>query len=121
VAAGLEDTLISGYTRLAAETPRRRIDVELRILDVVFAGLFGLLLLPAIVVIAVGLDPLRILILSQVVLSFTLPFALVPLLMLTGNRELMKQFRNSRVTHWLGWITVSIIIVLNVFLLWQQV
>jgi lipopolysaccharide/colanic/teichoic acid biosynthesis glycosyltransferase len=54
VAAGLEDTLISGYTRLAAETPRRRIDVELRILDVVFAGLFGLLLLPAIVVIAIA-------------------------------------------------------------------
>jgi lipopolysaccharide/colanic/teichoic acid biosynthesis glycosyltransferase len=43
----LEDTLVSGYTRLAADTPRRRIDVELRILDVVFATLFGLVLLPA--------------------------------------------------------------------------
>ena len=54
VAARLEDTLISGYTRLAAETPRRRIDVELRLLDVLFAGLFGLLLLPAIAVIAIA-------------------------------------------------------------------
>jgi len=78
-----------------------------------------LTLIPAVVVIAIGLDPLKILILSQVVLSFALPFALVPLLMLTGNREVMKQFVNNRVTHWLGWLTVSVIIVLNVFLLWQ--
>ncbi len=78
-----------------------------------------LTLIPAVVVIAIGLDPLKILILSQVVLSFALPFALVPLLMLTGNREVMKQFVNNRWTHWLGWLTVSVIIVLNVFLLWQ--
>jgi lipopolysaccharide/colanic/teichoic acid biosynthesis glycosyltransferase len=54
VAAPLEDTLIRGYTRLAAETPRRRIDVELRVLDVLFAGIFGLLLLPVAVVIAIA-------------------------------------------------------------------
>src|SRR5579872_7275699 len=52
VAARLEDTLTSGYRRLAAETPRRRIDVELRILDVLFAVLFGLLVLPLFAVIA---------------------------------------------------------------------
>jgi lipopolysaccharide/colanic/teichoic acid biosynthesis glycosyltransferase len=52
VAVPLEDTLVSGYTRLAAESPRRRIDVELRLLDVVFAALFGLLLLPVAAVIA---------------------------------------------------------------------
>jgi lipopolysaccharide/colanic/teichoic acid biosynthesis glycosyltransferase len=46
VAVQLEDTLVSGYTRLAAESPRRRIDVELRLLDVFFAAAFGLLLLP---------------------------------------------------------------------------
>jgi lipopolysaccharide/colanic/teichoic acid biosynthesis glycosyltransferase len=54
VAAPLEDTLIRGYTRLAAETPRRRIDVELRVLDVLFAVIFGLLLLPVAVVIAIA-------------------------------------------------------------------
>jgi lipopolysaccharide/colanic/teichoic acid biosynthesis glycosyltransferase len=53
VAAPLQDTLIRGYTRLAAETPRRRIDIELRILDVLFAVFFGLLLLPLAVAIAV--------------------------------------------------------------------
>ena len=46
MAVRLEDTLVTGYTRLAAETPRRRIDLELRVLDVLFAALFGLLLLP---------------------------------------------------------------------------
>jgi lipopolysaccharide/colanic/teichoic acid biosynthesis glycosyltransferase len=54
LAARLQDTLTSGYRRLAAETPRRRIDGELRILDVLFAGLFALLLLPAFAVIAVA-------------------------------------------------------------------
>jgi lipopolysaccharide/colanic/teichoic acid biosynthesis glycosyltransferase len=52
VSARLEDTLVSGYTRLAAEAPRRRIDIELRALDVVFAAVFGLLLSPFAVVIA---------------------------------------------------------------------
>jgi len=80
-----------------------------------------LTLIPAIVVIAVGLDPLKILILSQVALSFALPFALVPLIVLTGNREVMKKFVNNRATHWLGWLTISIIIALNVFLLWQAI
>ncbi len=78
-----------------------------------------LTLVPAIVVIAVGLDPLKILILSQVVLSFTLPFALIPLLLLTGNRRIIGDFSNQRFTHILGWLTVSIVVVLNLFLLWQ--
>jgi lipopolysaccharide/colanic/teichoic acid biosynthesis glycosyltransferase len=52
VAAQLEDTLVGGYRRLAAETPRRRIDVELRALDLLFAALFGVLLLPVALAIA---------------------------------------------------------------------
>jgi lipopolysaccharide/colanic/teichoic acid biosynthesis glycosyltransferase len=55
VAARLEDTLVGGYTRLAAETPRRRIDFELRALDVLFAAVFGLLLLPVALVIAAAI------------------------------------------------------------------
>ena len=46
MAQRLEDTLVSGYTRLAADSPRRRIDVELRLLDLLFAAAFTLLLLP---------------------------------------------------------------------------
>src|SRR5262249_53307625 len=52
VAAELEDTLVGGYRRLAAETPRRRIDIELRALDLLFATVFGLILLPVLAVIA---------------------------------------------------------------------
>ena len=76
-----------------------------------------LTLLPAMIVIGVGLDPLRILVLSQVVLSFTLPFALVPLVILCGRRRLMGEFTNGVVIHCLGWLTVGLIIVLNVVLL----
>lgn len=76
-------------------------------------------LVPAIVVIAIGLDPLKILILSQVCLSFTLPFALVPLLLLTGNRGVMGEFVNNRLVRGLGWLTVSVIVALNGFLVWQ--
>ena len=54
-AAELEDTLVGGYRRLAAETPRRRIDIELRALDLFFAAVFGLILLPVFGVIALAI------------------------------------------------------------------
>jgi manganese transport protein len=79
-----------------------------------------LTVIPAIVVIAIGLDPLRILLLSQVVLSFALPFALIPLLILTGRRQVMGEFVNQRWTHMAGWLTVTIVISLNLFLIWQS-
>ena len=55
MAGELEDTLVGGYRRLAAETPRRRIDLELRALDILFATIFGLLLLPVTALIALAL------------------------------------------------------------------
>jgi manganese transport protein len=76
-----------------------------------------LTLLPALIVIGLGMDPLRILVLSQVVLSFTLPFALIPLLILCGRRAVMGPFTNGRVVRSLGWITVGLILALNVVLL----
>jgi lipopolysaccharide/colanic/teichoic acid biosynthesis glycosyltransferase len=48
----LEDTLVTGYTRLASDTPNRRIDVELRVLDILFASVFLILLSPVLLVIA---------------------------------------------------------------------
>ncbi len=78
-----------------------------------------LTLIPAIVVIAIGLDPLKILILSQAALSFTLPFALIPLLILTNNPAVMDRFVNGKITRGLGWITVAIILSLNGLLLWM--
>ena len=78
-----------------------------------------LTLVPAIIVIAIGLDPLKILLLSQVVLSFALPFALVPLLLLTSDAKVMGSFVNVPATRRLGWLVAGIIIVLNATLLWQ--
>jgi manganese transport protein len=78
-------------------------------------------IIPAIVVIAVGLDPLKILILSQVVLSFALPFALIPLLILTNRASVMGGFTSALRTRVAGWISVSIIVALNVVLVGQLV
>ncbi|WP_263410778.1 Nramp family divalent metal transporter [Terriglobus tenax] len=78
-----------------------------------------LTIIPALVVIGIGLDPLKILILSQVVLSFALPFALIPLLLLTSRKDVMDDFVNSKRTNYAGWLIVSIIVALNVLLLWQ--
>jgi manganese transport protein len=76
-------------------------------------------IIPALVVIAVGLDPLKILILSQVVLSFSLPFALIPLLVLTNRSSVMKSFVSARRTRVAGWSAVGIIVTLNIVLLGQ--
>ena len=76
-------------------------------------------IIPAMVVIAIGLDPLKILILSQVVLSFALPFALIPLLLLTNRASVMKSFVSARRTRVAGWCAVGIILTLNVVLLGQ--
>jgi manganese transport protein len=76
-------------------------------------------IIPAIVIIAVGLDPLRILILSQVVLSFTLPFALIPLLLLTSRRSVMDNFASAARTRIAGWTSVAIILTLNAVLIGQ--
>jgi manganese transport protein len=79
-----------------------------------------LTLLPAVIVIAIGLDPLRILLLSQAALSFTLPFALIPLLILTRRTSVMQRFANGSVIQALGWISTTVILSLNGVLLWQS-
>jgi len=77
-------------------------------------------IIPAMIVIAIGLDPLKILILSQVVLSFTLPFALIPLLVLTSRRSVMDTFASALRTRVAGWAAVAVILSLNVVLLGQM-
>ena len=74
-------------------------------------------LIPALVILAIGVDPSRALVLSQVVLSFGIPFALIPLIRLTSDRALMGNDTNHRVTTALGWMVVAMITVLNVILI----
>ena len=76
-------------------------------------------IVPAVAVIAIGLDPLKILVLSQVVLSFTLPFALIPLLLLTSRLDVMGSFASAPRTRITGWVIVTIIVALNVILIAQ--
>ena len=74
---------------------------------------------PALIVIGVGADPLKILIDSQVVLSFTLPAALIPLLILTNRRDVMGDFVSAARTKVAGWGVATVIIALNAVLLVQ--
>ncbi|MEZ5157062.1 MAG: Nramp family divalent metal transporter [Solirubrobacterales bacterium] len=89
---------------------RRRIPLTLR---------RAITLAPALIVLAIGLDPTRALVISQVVLSFGIPFALIPLLIIARRRDVMGALVNP------GWLTAvasvlaAMIIALNVFLLVQ--
>ena len=76
-------------------------------------------MVPAFVAIGIGVDPSRTLVISQVVLSFGIPFALVPLVIFTSRRSLMGVLVNRRATVVLASIVAGLIISLNVFLLGQ--
>ena len=76
-------------------------------------------MLPAFAVILAGLNPTRTLILSQVILSFGIPFALVPLLIFTARRDLMGILTTGRVVQVIGWMIALLIIGLNGYLLFQ--
>jgi manganese transport protein len=76
-------------------------------------------MLPALVVLAIGLNPSRSLVISQVVLSFGIPFALIPLLIHCRNRSVMGALVNRRLTTAIATVVVTLIVSLNVFLLYQ--
>jgi manganese transport protein len=77
-------------------------------------------MIPALVVLALGVSPTGALVLSQVVLSFGIPFALVPLVMLTSRRDVMGEHVNSPLTRLSAWGCALLITGLNVFLICQQ-
>ncbi len=89
---------------------RRRIPLFLR---------RALTLAPALVVLAIGVDPTNALVGSQVVLSFGIPFALVPLLIVASKREVMGDLVNPRWLTAIAGVIAALIIALNVFLLQQ--
>jgi manganese transport protein len=89
---------------------RRRIPLFLR---------RAITLAPALLVLAIGLDPTDALVGSQVVLSFGIPFALVPLLLIAADREVMGELVNPRWLSALAGVLAAMIIALNLFLLYQ--
>jgi manganese transport protein len=74
-------------------------------------------MLPALVVLAIGVNPTEALVLSQVVLSFGIPFALIPLVLLTRRRDIMGGLVNRRTTTVAASMAAALIIALNLFLL----
>jgi len=89
---------------------RRRIPIFLR---------RAITLAPALVVLGIGLAPTEALVISQVVLSFGIPFALIPLLLIARRRDVMGDLVNPRWLSILASVLGSLIIALNVFLLQQ--
>ena len=81
----------------------------------------ALTMIPALIVLALGINPTSALVLSQVVLSFGIPFALVPLVRLTSNKDVMGVHVNRRLTTVVAWSCAGLITALNVFLIGQQI
>jgi manganese transport protein len=75
-------------------------------------------MLPSLLVIFIGLDPTRTLVISQVVLSFGLPFAIIPLVIFTSRKSLMGVLVNQRITTILASLVAVIIVILNFYLLY---
>jgi manganese transport protein len=112
LASGLSSSSVGTYAGQVVMQGfiRRRIPVTVRRL---------VTMAPAFVAVAIGLDPSRTLVISQVVLSFGIPFALVPLILFTSKSHLMGNLVNRRVTTVVAWAVAALIIALNFFLLAQ--
>lgn len=114
LASGLASTSVGAYAGAMIMQGLLRVSVPLIARRLIT-------LVPALVILAVGFDPSRALVLSQVVLSFGIPFALIPLVRLTSNPGVMGAETNHRVTTVLGWMVAAVITVLNVALIYLTV
>jgi manganese transport protein len=109
LASGLASTSVGGYAGAVIMDGllHRRIPLLWRRLATT---------VPALVLLGVGLDPTRLLILSQVVLSFGIPFALVPLVRIASDRRAMALVPTARATLAVAWVVAAVIVALNVVL-----
>jgi manganese transport protein len=110
LASGLASTSVGGYAGAVIMDGllHRRIPLLARRL---------ITAVPALVLLAAGLDPTRLLIISQVVLSFGIPFALVPLVRIAGDRSLMVLAPSRRLTIVLAWVVVAVVVTFNAALI----
>jgi len=111
LASGLASTAVGAYAGSEIMHGLLRVRVPLLARRVVT-------LIPALVVLGVGFDPTQALILSQVALSFGIPFALVPLVWLTAREGVLGGYRNRWWTTLLGAVFAAFLIALNALLLW---
>jgi manganese transport protein len=111
LASGLASTSVGAYAGAEIMHGLLRVSVPLVARRLVT-------LVPALVILSVGVDPTLALVLSQVVLSFGIPFALVPLVALTTRRDLLGVYRNRAITTAAGIAAAVFLIALNAVLLW---
>jgi manganese transport protein len=109
LASGLASTSVGAYAGAAIMGGLLHVRVPLLARRVVT-------LIPALAILAVGVDPTTALVVSQVVLSLGIPFALVPLIRLTGDRRVMGAHVDRPLTRLAAWVAVSLVVVLNVAL-----
>jgi manganese transport protein len=73
---------------------------------------------PAMIIIAMGINPIKALVISQVVLSFALPLAIIPLILISKRKDIMGKLVNKPLTNIIGWVITTVIISLNAVLLY---
>ena len=111
LASGLASTSVGAYA--GAIIMQGLLKVKIRVLT-----MRAITLVPAIVILAVGVNPTWALVLSQVVLSFGIPFALIPLVWYSGGK-VMGKFANHGLLKVVSWVAVLLIIALNLMLIWM--
>lgn len=110
LASGLASTSVGCYAGSTIMAGLLHIRVPLLLRRVI-------VLIPALIVLAIGFDPTRALVLSQVFLSLGIPFALIPLVLYTQNKVLMGSFVNGRAIRWVAWVVTALIVLLNLALI----
>ncbi len=110
LASGLASTSVGAYAGSVIMKGLLRVRVPILARRVVT-------LIPALIVLGAGIDPTWALVLSQVLLSIGIPFALIPLIRLTGNRAVMGEFADRMPVKVTAWTVVALIVALNVVLI----
>jgi manganese transport protein len=102
VGAMAGETVMDGFVNLKVPVNIRRL----------------LTMLPGMMIIAVGVNPMKALVISQVCLSFALPVAIIPMLIITSRHDMMGPFTNKLWVKIFGWIITLAIIIINAILLY---
>jgi manganese transport protein len=110
LASGLASTSIGSYAGAVVMEGLLHVRVPMILRRLVTA-------VPALIILAVGVDPTLALVISQVVLSLGIPFALIPLVRLNQDWELLAGQAVARPVAWMGWAAVSVVVALNLVLL----
>jgi manganese transport protein len=110
LASGLASTSVGTYAGSSIMGGLLKVRVPLLLRRVIT-------LVPALVILVIGFDPTQALVLSQVVLSFGIPFALIPLVWLASSKRELGEFANAAWLKWAGWLSTAAIVAINVLLI----